>query len=62
MSPVAKRGAIPGAGSSPLLNCVCVDVCFDVFIFFFFICTLCTIFIINNNNNNNYSIKFDGSK
>ena len=29
-SPV--EGAIPGAGSSPLLNYVCFDVCFDVFI------------------------------
>ena len=48
-SPV--EGAIPGAGSSPLLNYVsfdvCFDVCFDVFIFFFFIRTSCTIFIIN---------------
>jgi len=45
-SPV--EGAIPGAGNSPLLNYVCFDVFFDVFIYFsFFICTLCTIFIIN---------------
>jgi len=40
-SPV--EGAIPGLGSSPLLNYVCFDVCFDVFIFFSFICTSCTI-------------------
>jgi len=33
-SPV--EGAIPGLGSSPLLNYVCFDVCFDVFIFFSF--------------------------
>ena len=33
-SPV--EGAIPGAGSSSLLNYVCFDVCFDVFIFSFF--------------------------
>jgi len=41
VSPV--EGAIPGLGSSPLLNYVCFDVCFDVFIFFSFICTSCTI-------------------
>jgi len=46
-SPV--EGAVPGAGSSPLLNYVC----FDVFIFSFITCTSCTIFIIINNNNNN---------
>jgi len=37
-SPV--EGAIPGVGSSPLLNYVCFDVCFDVFIFFFLLFVL----------------------
>ena len=37
-SPV--EGAIPGAGSSPLFNYVCFDVCFDVFIFSVFLFVL----------------------
>jgi len=41
---LSLEGAIPGAGSSPLLNYVCFDVCFDacfdVFIFSSFLFVL----------------------